>query len=73
MHWVQGFPFSVANESPLYPVTQASAVSDTTQYTASTDAQYFQTAQMKLHAREQRLQVVSLPLGTLLSSIVSGL
>ena len=54
----------MVNESPFNPVTQPSAVSNATQYTGSSDAQYFQTAQMKLHAREQRLQVLALPLKT---------
>ena len=62
LHCMQGSPFAMVNESPFNPVTQPSAVSNTTQYTGSTDAQYFQTAQMKLHAREQRLQVLALPI-----------
>ena len=55
----------MVDESPFNPVTQPSAVSNATQYPGSTDAQYFQTAQMKLHAREQRLQVLALPLKTI--------
>ncbi len=57
---MQSSPFTQVNESPFNPVTQPSAVSNATQYTGSSDAQYFQTAQMKLHAREQRLQVLAL-------------
>ena len=55
----------MVGESIFNPVTQPSAGSNTTQYTGSSDAQYFQTAQMKLHAREQRLQVLNLPLKTI--------
>ena len=50
----------MANDSPLYPMSQPSALSEDTQYLGSTEAQYFQTAQMKLHAREQRMQVLAL-------------
>ena len=56
---MQDFSFAVPIESPLYPISQPFAVSDVTQ-SMGTDPQYFQTAQMKLHAREQRLQVQAL-------------
>ena len=50
----------MAEDSPFHPMSQPSALSEDTQYLGSTEAQYFQTAQMKLHAREQRMQVLAL-------------
>lgn len=58
--WGQAFSCPAATDSPVHPMSQPSALSEDTQYLGSMDAQYFQTAQMKLHAREQRLQVSDL-------------
>ena len=55
----QAGPFGAAEDSLFYGMTGQSTMAATKQFMGA-DTQCFRTAQMKLHAREERLQVCSL-------------
>lgn len=55
----QAGPFGAAEDSLFYGMTGQSTMAANMKLMGA-DTQYFNTAQMKLHAREERLQVSSL-------------
>lgn len=59
--WTQGCPVAADDGLAMYGIAKHLETSDSIHFMGA-DAHYFQTAQMKLHAREERLQVISLAL-----------